>query len=79
MARANAREVRPSPGGGWDVIKPGASRASAHLDTQSAAVVRARKILANDGGGELRVAAQDGSIRQADTIAPGNDPRRSPG
>jgi hypothetical protein len=79
MARANAREVRPAPGGGWDVIKPGARRASAHLDTQAAAVVRARKILANDGGGELRVAGHDGSIRRADTIPPGNDPRRTPG
>jgi hypothetical protein len=61
------------------VKKPGARRASAHLDTQAAAVVRARQILANDGGGELRIAGNDGSIRQADTIPPGNDPRSSKG
>jgi hypothetical protein len=79
MARANAREVRPSPSGGWDVINPGGLRSSGHFDTQNEAVSRAREILANNGGGELRLASKTGEIRQADTIAPGRDSRRSRG
>ena len=79
MARANAREVRPSPNGGWDVIKPGGRRSSGHFNTQSEAVSRARQILANNGGGELRVASSSGEVRQADTITPGRDPRRTRG
>ncbi|WP_332107473.1 DUF2188 domain-containing protein [Mycobacterium simiae] len=74
MAGPNSREVVPNPDGGWDVKKPGASRASAHYDRQSDAVDRARQILGNDGGGELRIHGQDGKIRASDTIAPGNDP-----
>ncbi|MEV5360559.1 DUF2188 domain-containing protein [Micrococcus luteus] len=70
----NARHVVPNEGGGWDVRKPGASRSSGHFDTQSAAVDRAREILRNDGGGELRTHGRDGRIRDSDTIPPGNDP-----
>jgi len=70
----NQRNVVPSDGGGWDVTKPGASRASAHYDTQAQAIGRARTILQNDGGGELRIHNQQGQIRDSDTIAPGNDP-----
>ncbi len=79
MSKPNAREVRPAPSGGWDVINPGGRRVSAHYDKQGDAVVRARKILSNTGGGELRVAGRDGAIRQADTIAPGHDSPRRPG
>jgi Uncharacterized protein conserved in bacteria (DUF2188) len=79
MARPNAREVRPDGKGGWNVIKPGGERASANFGTQAAAAARAEQILRNDGGGELRVAGRDGQIREANTIPPGNDPRRSPG
>jgi hypothetical protein len=79
VARANAREVRTDASGVWRVIKPGGRRSSGNFDSQAEAVARAREILARDGGGELRVAGRDGAIRQADTIPPGNDPRRSPG
>jgi hypothetical protein len=74
VAGANSREVTPNPEGGWDVKKPGASRASAHVETQAQAVDRARQILRNAGGGELRVHGRDGRIRSADTVPPGNDP-----
>lgn len=70
----NSREVVPSSRGGWDVEKPGATRASAHYDTQADAIDRARQILGNDGGGELRVHGRGGQIRKSDTVAPGNDP-----
>ncbi|MGE2733831.1 DUF2188 domain-containing protein [Mycolicibacterium vaccae] len=74
MSKPNSRHVVPNDGGGWDVQKPGASRASAHYDTQAEAIDRARQILNNDGGGELRIHGRDGKIRDSDTIPPGNDP-----
>lgn len=49
------REVVPNPQGGWWVIKPGAARPSAAAPTQTAAVARAREIVRNSGGGEVRV------------------------
>ena len=79
VARANAREVRPDPSGGWRVIKPGGKRSSGNFDTQADAISRARQILRRQGGGELRVTGRDGAIRRADTIPSGGDPRRSPG
>ena len=79
MARANAREVRPNTSGTWQVKKPGGRRSSGNFQTQGEAVARAREILRRACGGELRIAGHDGAIRQADTIVPGNDPRRSPG
>jgi len=72
--KPNQRNVVPNPNGGWDVTKPGASRASAHYDTQAEAIDRGRQILHNDGGGELRIHNRQGQIRDTDTIAPGNDP-----
>lgn len=73
------RHVVHNPDGGWDVKKPGASRASVHADTQSEAQDRARKIVHNQGGGELIIHGKDGQIRAKDTIDPGNDPRNSKG
>lgn len=73
------RHVVPNPDGGWDVKKPGSSRASAHADTQAEAQVRARQIIQNEGGGELIIHGKDGQIRAKDTIDPGNDPRDSKG
>jgi len=68
------RHVVANPKGGWDVKKPGSSQAGAHADTQAAAVDRARQIVRNNGGGEVRIHGRDGRIRDSDTIAPGNDP-----
>ena len=73
------RHVTPNPDCGWDVTKPGASRASAHTDTQAAAQTGARQIIGNDGGGEMLTHGRDGTIRAKDTIAPGNDPRNIKG
>jgi Uncharacterized protein conserved in bacteria (DUF2188) len=68
------RDVVPNPRGGWDVKKPGTGRASAHTDTQRQAIDRGRRIVANDGGGELRIHDRQGKIRDPDTIPPGHDP-----
>jgi hypothetical protein len=75
LARGNERRhVVANPKAGWDVKKPGSSRASVHADTQQEAVDRARDIVRNQGGGEVRIHGRDGKIRDSDTIAPGNDP-----
>jgi hypothetical protein len=70
----NRRIVQPRADGQWEVVKPGADRASAVTDTQAAAIDRARDILGNDGGGELTIKGQNGRIRDSDTVSPGNDP-----
>jgi len=70
----NDRHVTPKPEGGWDVRKPGASRASSHHDTQAEAIDRAREIVGNEGGGEVVIHGRDGQIRDKDTIPPGRDP-----
>jgi hypothetical protein len=75
----NSRNVERRSDGNWAVPKPGSSRASATAPTRAAAVKRAREILANDGGGELRIRGLNGQIRAQDTIMPGNDPRASKG
>jgi hypothetical protein len=75
VAKGNERRhVVANPKGGWDVKKPGSPRASVHADTQKEAVSRARDIVRNQGGGEVRIHGRDGKIRDADTIAPGKDP-----
>lgn len=68
------RHVVPNPEGGWDIKKPGASRSSGHEDTQVAAIRRAKEIVGNQGGGEVRIHGRDGKIRDSDTVPPGNDP-----
>lgn len=73
------RHVVHNKDGGWDVKKADASRVSAHADTQAEAQGLARKIIHNQGGGELITHRKDGQIRAKDTIDPGNDPRSSKG
>lgn len=65
----NDRHVVPHSDGGWDVKAPHAERASSHHDTQADAIVRAREIVANAGGGELITHGMDGRIRESDTVA----------
>ncbi len=70
----NERHVVPDGAGGWNIVKPGASRRSDHTDRQSDAIDRAREIVQNDGGGEVVIHRPDGRIRDSDTVPPGNDP-----
>jgi len=74
MSNSERRHVVPGANGGWDVTKPGASRASAHTDTQAQAIDRARGIVTNAGGGEVVIHGRDGRIRDSDTVGRGNDP-----
>ncbi len=70
----NERHVVPNREGGWNVTKPGASRASSHHDTQAQAETRAKEILGNAGGGEAVIHRRDGGFRDSDTVPPGRDP-----
>ena len=74
MSARNERHVTPHPEGGWQVTRPGASRAIARTETQAGGIDRARALLRNDGVGELVIHGRSGRIRDSDTIAPGNDP-----
>jgi hypothetical protein len=47
------RLVVPAAKGGWNVVKPGAKRASSHHLTRSDATRRAWEIVHNHGGGEI--------------------------
>lgn len=73
MTTPTNRHVVPNPSGGWDVKAPGAKRASSHHGTQSQAEKRAKDIVGNNGGGEVRIHGKDGRIRDSDTVAPGRD------
>ena len=47
----NDRHVVPNEErGGWDVVKEGHERASAHTDTKAEAIDRGREIVQNRGG-----------------------------
>lgn len=57
--------------GGWDVKKPHAKRASAHSDTKTKAVDRARDICKNQGA-ECIIHGKDGKIQNSNSY--GKDP-----
>lgn len=71
---ATRRHVVPDGSGGWKIVGPGAKRSSATARTQADAERRAKQIVKNAGGGEVVIHRPDGSIRDSDTVAPGNDP-----
>jgi hypothetical protein len=50
------------------VKKEDADRASAHTDTKKEAIDRAREIVRNQGGGEIRIANKDGKLIDSDTV-----------
>lgn len=59
---------------GWAVKKAGAKRSSAVMGIQKEAENRAKKIVHNLGGGEVRIQGRDSKWRDSDTVPPGNDP-----
>jgi len=58
----------------WVNKKTGAERAASIHSTQKKAENAARRMLKNDGGGELITKGLNGKIRSKDTIPPGRDP-----
>jgi uncharacterized protein YdaT len=80
MSKANDsdRYVVPNEDrGGWDVVKEDHERASEHTGTKKEAVDRAREIVNNLGGGEIRMANKDGKFIDSDTVS-GPTHRESP-
>jgi hypothetical protein len=69
----NDRYVTRHPEG-WAVQKPGAERASSVHDTQRGAEERAKEIVGNLGGGEVRIQDRNGRWRDSDTVPSANDP-----
>lgn len=73
MGNENDRYVVKN-GKKWAVKKAGVKKASVKTDTQAEADARAKEIVGNLGGGEVRIQGKDGKWRDSDTVAPGNDP-----
>jgi hypothetical protein len=51
----NTRYVKKASGRGWDVIREGHRRATAHGATKADAVAVARELVRLEGGGEVQV------------------------
>lgn len=54
--------------GGWDVVKEDHQRSSGHFDRKNEAVNRAREIVRNEGGGEIRISNKEGTRIDSDTV-----------
>ena len=79
MSKPQDRTVSRRPDGTWKNKRNNASRAGSVHRTQKEAQAAAREMLKKQGGGELTTKGVDGKIRDKDTVAPGNDPRRVKG
>jgi hypothetical protein len=73
MSNSNNRYV-VRHGDKWAVTAANADRPSSIHDTQTEAEQRAKTIVSNLGGGEVRIQGRHGQWRDSDTVAPGNDP-----
>jgi Uncharacterized protein conserved in bacteria (DUF2188) len=62
--------VPNSSSGGWDIIKAGHRRATGHAKTKDEAIRNARRIVRNEGGGELRIVNKFGKLTDTATIPP---------
>ncbi len=58
----------------WAVRAPNSNRISSKHATQEEAELRAKEIVSNLGGGEVRIQNRQGRWRDSDTVSPGNDP-----
>jgi len=74
MSKDRDRTVGRRSDGKWVNKRNDAEKASSVHDTQKEAIEAAKRMLQNQGGGELTTKGVDGKIRSKDTIAPGNDP-----
>lgn len=66
---SNTRYVKKSSGRGWDVVKEGHRRATAHGSTKADAVRTARKLVRQEGGGEILVLNRTGKVVDERTVA----------
>jgi len=74
MSKGRDRTVYQRKDGMWSNKRNDAGKASSVHDTQQDAKDSAKRMLQNQGGGELTIIGRNRKIRSKDTIAPGNDP-----
>ncbi len=74
MSKGRDRTVSRRHDGTWENKRNDADKASSLHRTQKEAEQAAKKMLKNQGGGELTTKGVNGKIRSKDTIAPGDDP-----
>ena len=74
MSKGRDRMVYKRDDGNWANKRNDSDRASSLHGTQKDAIEAARRMLSNQGGGELITKGLDQKIRSKDTIPPGNDP-----
>lgn len=66
----NTRYVKKATSGrGWDVVKEGHRRATAHGATKSDAVRTARELTRQEGGGEIRILNRTGKVVDASKVS----------
>lgn len=66
----NTRYVkRATSGRGWDVVKEGHRLATAHGATKADAVKAARRLVRQEGGGEIRVLNRTGKVVDASKVS----------
>jgi hypothetical protein len=71
---ANYHVTKDKQNDDWKVKREGVDRAAGHYHTQAEAEKAAKEFSKSSGGGEVRIHRSDGSIRDSDTVVPGNDP-----
>jgi hypothetical protein len=63
------RNVQPSKRlGGWEIVRAGNKRASEFDDTKAGAVKKAREMVRDEGGGELRVKNEIGKVVEFEQV-----------
>lgn len=65
----NTRYVKKASGRGWDIVKEGHRRATAHGATKADAVETALELVRREGGGEIRVMNRTGKVVDARKVA----------
>jgi hypothetical protein len=74
MGKDRDRTIFRRADGKWINKRNDSDQASSVSETQRGAIEDAKRMLGNQGGGELTIKGVDGKIRSKDTVPPGNDP-----
>lgn len=74
MAKGRDRIVYQRSDGMWANQRIDATKASSLSETQAEATQDAKRMLGNQGGGEVTIQGRDGKFRNKDTVKPGHDP-----
>jgi hypothetical protein len=62
------RDVRPNPSGGWDVLIAGGQDLTSHHATNVQALVWAKTVLRQRGGGVVKVYDRDGHVAHEERV-----------